>query len=96
MPDTKTIKWARQRAEFESAGFNDFDAKLEAWLFAENGGAWQLYFRAPDVCTAYWNTQSWLRHVDWTFPANSKALSAAKNRLAEFDLHGIGSKPLSY
>ena len=67
-----------QKEEFEAAGFADYDAKLAAWKAGEAGGPFQIYFHAPPGCTAYWDTQAWLRFVDWTLPANTKALEVAR------------------
>lgn len=72
-----------QKQEFEQAGFTDFDAKLKAWTDAEQGGPLQVYFPAPPVCTARWDTQAWLRFVDWTLPANAKALESARKELGQ-------------
>ena len=79
-----SYQYAREKEEFEQAGFTDFDAKLRAWQIShEPGTRFPLYFNlAVPVCTAYWNTQSWLRHVDWTIPANAMALAHAFADLA--------------
>lgn len=67
-----------EKEEFEKAGFTDYEAKLYAWLNYPE----QIYLRAPDGPSFNWNTQSWLRFVDWSLPGNKRVLEQSRREMS--------------